>query len=52
MLGLIEGSTDEHRDIAADVAQAIITGVDILVIADAGQRDEDEDEARLHDEPG
>ena len=48
----MKGSPEEHRDIAADVAQAIVTGVDIFVIADAGQRDEDKDEARLHDEPG
>ena len=45
-------STEEHRDIAADVAQAIVTGVDVLVIAQAGQRDEDDDEGRLHHKPG
>ena len=49
---LIERSAEEHRYVAADVVQAIITGVDVLVIAEAGQRDEDYDEARLHDEPG
>ena len=45
-------SAEEHRDVAADVVQAIVTGVDVLVIAEAGQRDEDDDEAGLHDEPG
>ena len=45
-------SADEHRDVAADVVQAIVTCVDVLVIAEAGQRDEDDDEAGLHDEPG
>ena len=49
---LVERSAEEHRYVAADVVQAIITGVDILVIAEAGQRDEDYDEARLHEEPG
>ena len=49
---IIERSAEEHRYVAADVVQAIITCVDILVIADAGQRDQDYDEARLHDEPG
>ena len=49
---LVERSAEEHRYVAADVVQAIITCVDILVIADAGQRDQDYDEARLHDEPG
>jgi hypothetical protein len=48
----MKGSPEEHRDIAADVAQAIVTGVDIFVIADAGQRDENKYEAGLHDEPG
>ena len=52
VLEIIERSAEEHRYVAADVVQAIITGVDILVIAEAGQRDEDYDEARLHDEPG
>ena len=46
------GSAEEHRDVAADVVQAIVTCVDVLVIAEAGQRDEDDDEAGLHDEPG
>ena len=49
---IIERSAEEHRYVAADVVQAIITCVDILVIAEAGQRDQDYDEARLHDEPG
>ena len=49
---LVERSAEEHRDVAADVVQAIVACVDILVIADAGQRDQDYDEARLHDEPG
>ena len=48
----IERSAEEHRYVAADVVQAIITCVNILVIAEAGQRDQDYDEARLHDEPG
>ena len=52
VLEIIERSAEEHRYVAADVVQAIITCVDILVIAYAGQRDEDYDEARLHDEPG
>ena len=47
-----ERSAEEHRDVAADVVQAIVTCVDVLVIAEAGQRDEDDDEAGLHDEPG
>ena len=49
---LVERSAEEHRYVAADVVQAIVTCVDILVIAEAGQRDQDYDEARLHDEPG
>ena len=49
---IVERSAEEHRYVAADVVQAIITCVDILVIAYAGQRDQDYDEARLHDEPG
>ena len=52
MLGTIEGSTEEHRDIAADIVQAIVAGVNILILAKAWQRDEDDDEAGLHDEPG
>ena len=45
------GSAEEHGDIAADVVQAVVARVDILVVADAGQRDEYDNEARLHDEP-
>ena len=45
-------SAEEYRDVAADVGQAIVSSVNKLVIAEAGQRDEDEDEARLHNEPG
>ena len=37
-------SAEEHRDVTADVVQAIVTCVDVLVIAEAGQRDEDDDE--------
>ena len=48
----MKGSAEEHGDVAADVAQAIVTGVDILVVANAGQRDEYNDEGRLHEEPG
>eukprot|EP00964_Phaeocystis_antarctica_P123644 scaffold87325_cov48-Phaeocystis_antarctica.AAC.7 len=44
-------SAEKHGDVAADVAQAVVARVDILVVADAGQRDEYDDEARLHDEP-
>ena len=49
---IIERSAEEHRYVAADVVQAIVTCVDVLVIAEAGQRDEHDDEAGLHDEPG
>ena len=45
-------SADEHRDVAADVVQAIVAGVNIRVLAKAWQRDENDDEAGLHDEPG
>ena len=48
----MKGSAEEHGDVAADVAQAIVTGVDILVVANAGQRDEYDNEGRLHEEPG
>ena len=45
-------SAEEHREVAADVVQAIVAGVNIRVLAKAWQRDEDNDEAGLHDEPG
>ena len=45
-------SAEEHGDVAADVAQAVVTRVDVLVVANAGQRDEYDNEGRLHEEPG
>ena len=51
-LALHERSAEEHREVAADVVQAIVTGVNIRILAKAWQRDEDDDEAGLHDEPG
>ena len=30
-------SAEEQRDVAADVAQAIVAGVDVFVVAEAGQ---------------
>ena len=44
-------SAEEHRDVAADVVQAIVEGVNILILAKAWQRDQDDDEAGLHDKP-
>ena len=44
-------SAEEQRDVAADVVQAIVEGVDILILAKAWQRDQDDDEAGLHDKP-
>ena len=46
------GSAEEHRHVTADVVEAVVAGVDVLVVADARQEHEDKDEARLHDEPG
>ena len=47
-----ERSAEEHREVAANVIQALVARVNILVLAKAWQRDEDDDEAGLHDEPG
>ena len=44
-------SAEEHRDVAANVVQAIVEGVNILILAKAWQRDQDDDEAGLHDKP-
>ena len=44
-------SAEEQRDVAADVAQAIVAGVDVFVVAEAGQYHDEQDEARLHEEP-
>ena len=44
-------SAEEHRDVAADVVQAIVEGVNVLILAKAWQRDQDDDEAGLHDKP-
>jgi hypothetical protein len=44
-------SAEEHRYVAADVVQAGVAGVDVFVVAEAGQCHDEQDEGRLHDEP-
>ena len=44
-------SAEEHRYVAADVVQAGVAGVDVVVLAEAGQGHDEQDEAGLHDEP-
>ena len=45
------GSAEEHRDVAADVVEAGVARVDVVVVAEARQRHDEQDEAGLHDEP-
>ena len=44
-------SAEEQRDVAADVVQAIVEGINILILAKAWQRDQNDDEGGLHDKP-